>query len=174
MTTTSSARGLSLNVEGGLVPTAGRGNLEKDKLAIVKDWLDEGASFVCLQDLGKMCCGNTPSAELKEAIGDHSIICAGCEDDPAGTVAVLVHESWSVLQQFRLPGTSRCLGVELLRGEDKILVVSVYLWPGMDKSVNMFPNKPTSEATALRRQRRLEAYRICKEVRNWSDRKSVV
>ena len=166
--TSSPARAFSLNCQGGLIPTSATHNRRKDKLAVVTAWLDEGASFVCLQDLGMNCRRDTPSAELKEAMCGHSIICAGSELDPSGTVAIAVHKSWTVVNQFRLPGTSLCIGAELLKGNNKILVVSVYLPPGMDSPINMSPNGPRSVETTKRRELRLESYRILRCVRTWA------
>ena len=114
------------------------------------------------------CRRDTPSAELKEAMRGHSIICAGSESDPSGTVAIAVHKTWTVLNQFRLPGTSRCIGAELLKGNNKILVVSVYLPPGMDSPINMSPNGRRSAETTKRRELRLESYRILRCVRAWA------
>ena len=161
--------GVSVNCQGGVLPTPALRNRVRDKFATITDWLGEGASFVCLQDLGQGFRENDAPAELTDRLGQHSIVCAGSQDDPSGTVAIIVHESWHVLKVLRVAGSSRCIGVEMMRGNFKMLVVSVYLQPGMDSAVNMKAgrNRGRSAAVVQRREKRLEAYRILRCVREW-------
>ena len=163
------AKVFSVNCQGGVLPTAGEKNREKDKFATICDWLNEAASFICLQDLGVGFHRNEPPGEVVNQLeGEgHSIVCAGGEGDPAGTVAIIVHKSWRVTRVHRVKCTSRCIGVEVMRGDSRLLIVSVYLKPGMGSSVEMQPVRQQSLAVTEKRQERLEAYRILREVRRW-------
>ena len=158
---------MSINCRGGVAPTEFEANRKSDKLTTIIDWLEEGASFVCLQDLGTGCNQNEPPDTIASNISGHSIVCAGEENDPWGTVAVVVRSDWSVLRVLRVPGSSRCLGVEIQRGASKCLVVSVYLPPGMDAPLSMNARGTPSGRVAKNRKLRREAYRVLRCVREW-------
>ncbi len=157
-------RYFSLNCQGdqggGILPNETAANRSYDKLAICVDWLNEGAACVCLQDLGERCNSDVPAADFEDHLDEHTIYCAGegaNDGDPAGTVAIMVHRDWTVREVLRVPGSSRCIGVDMSRDGISILAVSVYLPPGMDKPLNMdakrdSPVRPFRDASsALKR-----------------------
>jgi len=75
------ARVISVNCQGGVLPTGEEKNMEDDKFGTICDWLSEGASFVCLQDLGQGFHRNVAPGEVVDALRKegHSIVSAGDE-----------------------------------------------------------------------------------------------
>ena len=166
--TISGCRGYTVNCDRSFLPTKSWQNRQKDKLAVAKDWLDEGAAFVCVQHAGKGWTTNEPPAEAREAIHPHAVVCAGQDGDEVGNVVVLVNEDWNVVGVRRDPTSARILGVEISdRANNRVLVVSAYMPPGMDSSVSKRAKTHETAATTKKRKDRSEATRALGVVRDW-------
>ena len=85
---------------------------------------------LCLQDLGLTGPDGPPL--LRKSFGDHSIYANSSKNNKARTVAIVVHNSWSVSQVYRDP-TGSLVGIVASRSGFELLLVSAYLPATLDR-----------------------------------------
>jgi hypothetical protein len=154
-------RGRSQNVERGLCPSGTRRS--KDKAKTIHHYIDQdGDDFVCIQESGIRLDTCPPAlSSIFSSTGHHIVVGGAHSAHSSDTVAIAVHKQWKVARVFRLPGSSRCLAVELRQGSCIIFVASVYLPSNLD----LIPL--TTDDWGMK-QSRAEARRILAAVERWS------
>src|SRR4051812_42032109 len=117
-------------------------NMHSDKKGKdYSDWLDETEGILLLQDTGVV--SESVPGDVRSLFGSNIIRTWGDVDKRHATVAVAAHQSWKTRGKFQHP-SGRALGLELVKGDLQLRVVSVYCPTNLD-------NVSVSEENAERR-----------------------
>ena len=135
----------------------------KDKARTIHHYIDQdGADFVCVQESGVRSDTCPPRlSSVFDRSGHHIIVGGAHSANSFDTVAIAVHKQWKVARVFRLPGSSRCLAVEIRQGSCTVFVASILLPTKLDQI------KADTDDWA-HKQTRAEVRRILAEVERWS------
>jgi len=154
----------------GLLPLcvhAPLGLSQRDALSDCVDYLDSGAVFYCLQDLGPAFRSDNPPDDCVTRLNGHEIVCSGSQEDAAGTVAVIVNRKWTITKQLRNPSLSRCVGTEIRKDGATILVVSVYLPPAAGVAISSKSKPGEAQSTTKNRAKLAMARATTAQIRSW-------
>ena len=136
----------TLNMNGGLNWNVGVHSESTAKN--FSQWLDETGGILLLQDTGVV--SEKVPGDVKGDFNKNNIVVWGNVDEAHASVAVAVHHSWKVRQRFQHPSV-RALGVELMKGDLVLRVVSIYCPTNLDNTSNSENNPQRRLANELAR-----------------------